>query len=368
MAKRNRRAENRISFPGDANDASLPLFISRFKRWWDLQTMSPLDWMQIEVTTRCNASCLYCPRTTYRHSWDNRDISFENFKTLLPVMADTKMVHLQGWGEPFLHPHLFEMIASVKKTGCKVGTTTNGMLLDRDIISRLVQSGMDHVAFSLTGIGEKNDLVRHGTQFSRILQAISDLTAQKRKLRSETPTISVAYLLLRSHLPDIDKLIPDLARTGVQQVVISTLDFVAQKNLWNERLSPENQSQYQELKTLYDKLRQEADQKGIDLYYNLVLPGAEGGSCTENPRRALFVSSDGHVSPCVFANIPATGLSHVVGGEECGYKKLTFGCIAGEPLPAIWKNRRYDEFRKSFESRPHPLCRKCPKRCAESTG
>lgn len=328
--------------------------------------MIQLEWMQIEVTTRCNASCNYCPRTTYRNSWDNRDLSFENFKALLPVIADTKMVHLQGWGEPFLHPHLFEMIVLAKKTGCKVGTTTNGMLLNRRRIEQLVKSGIDHVAFSLTGIGEKNDMARHKTQFTRILQAISDLAAQKKALRVETPTISVAYLLLRSHLPDIDKIIPALAETGVQQVVISTLDFASHKNLWNERLTPANQAQYQEMKSLFDKLEREAETKGLGFFHNLVLPSTEGGTCTEKPRQALFVSSDGSVSPCVFTHIPVTGSYCVNEGEEVAYRKLTFGCIADESLPAIWKSQGYREFRKSFESLPHPLCQRCPKRYEES--
>lgn len=341
--------------------AQKPFLIRNIKRWWDLQTMIQLEWMQIEVTTRCNASCHYCPRTTYRNCWDNRDLSFENFKTLLPVIAYTKMVHLQGWGEPFLHPHLFEMIALAKKTGCKVGTTTNGMLLNRRRIDQLVKSGIDHIAFSMTGIGEKNDLARHGTQFSRILQTISDLVAKKRALQVETPTISIAYLLLRSHLSDIDKIVPALAENGIQQVVISTLDFVSHKNLWNERLTPVNQAQYQELKSIFDKLEREAEKKGIGLFYNLVLPGAEGRVCTENSRRALFVSSDGSVSPCVFTNIPTTGSSRMIEGEEVEPKKLIFGCIADDSLPAIWKSPNYREFRKYFGLRPHPLCRRCPK-------
>lgn len=339
-----------------------PFLVRHFNRWWDLQIMPQLDWMQIEVTTRCNAFCHYCPRTNYRTLWDNRDLSLETFKTLLPVIADTKMVHLQGWGEPFLYPHLFEMIACAKKTGCKVGTTTNGMLLDRREIDRLVKSGIDHVAFSMAGIGEKNDLARNGTQFSQIIRAISDLAAQKKALRVETPAISVSYLLLRSHLPDIVKIVPALAGLGIQQVVISTLDFVPHKNLWNERLAPSNQREYQELKSFFDELVRDAEKKGLGLFYHLVSPGATGRFCTENPRRALFVSSDGSVSPCVFTNIPASGSSRMVDGEEGEYRKLTFGCIAEEWLPTIWKSSYYREFRKFFESRPHPLCRRCPKR------
>jgi MoaA/NifB/PqqE/SkfB family radical SAM enzyme len=339
-----------------------PFLVHHFKRWWDLRIMPQLDWMQIEVTTRCNASCHYCPRTTYRSFWDNRDLSLENFKTLLPVIADTKMVHLQGWGEPFLHPHLFEMISLTKKAGCKVGTTTNGMLLDGREIDRLVKSGIDHVAFSLTGIGEKNDLTRNGTQFTRLLMAISDLAVRKKALGIETPVISIAYLLLRSHLPDIHQILPALEGLGIGQVIISTLDFVPNKDLWDERLSPRNLVEYRELKALFDELAGEAEKKGIGLCYHLVSPGAKGGVCTENPRRALFVSADGSVSPCVFTNIPAPGSSYVVNDVVSEYRKLTFGCIHDESLPTIWKGADYREFRKFFESRPHPLCFRCPKR------
>ena len=343
--------------------ASQKSFLTRhLKKWWDMQTMIQLEWMQIEVTTRCNARCHYCPRTAYRDGWDNRDLSFENFKALLPVIAYTKMVHLQGWGEPFLYPHLFEMIALAKKTGCKVGTTTNGMLLNCRRIDQLVKSGIDHVAFSLTGIGEKNDLARSGTQFSRILQAISDLAARKKALRVETPAISVAYLLLRSHLPDIGKLVPTLAETGTQQVVISTLDFVPHRHLRQESLSPGNQAEYRDLKSIFDKLETEAEKKGLGLFYNLVLPAEKGRACTENPRRALFVSSDGSVSPCVFSNIPVSKSFHTGEGEEDEYHKIIFGNLDDELLPAIWKSPEYRDFRKNFGLRPYSLCRRCPKR------
>ncbi len=320
-----------------------------------------LDWIQLELTSRCNAACTYCPRTVYRSNWENRDLSLDIFERLLPVLAKTKMVHLQGWGEPLLHKQFFEIVASVKKAGCKVGTTTNGMMFDRPAISRLVESGIDHVAFSLTGIGKENNRVREGTDFSRILQAIADLVAEKKAHQTKKPIINVAYLLLRSHLPDIGKIVPVLAGIGIQHVIISTLDFVPNKKLREDCLVPKDESEYQELKSLLDQLVGDGERAGLRIHYHLVSPAKGNRICMENAERALFVSADGAVSPCVFANIPASGTFHVAGGHESVYRRFTFGNVADESIPVMWWSKPYTAFRDSFDSTLHDLCERCPK-------
>jgi MoaA/NifB/PqqE/SkfB family radical SAM enzyme len=271
------------------------------------------------------------------------------------------MVHLQGWGEPLLHSDFSEMVVRAKKTGCQVSTTTNGMLLDRQEISRLVKSGIDHVTFSLTGIRENNDRVRKGTDFRKILQAISDLAAEKKALHVETPMVNVAYLLLRSHLSDIDHIVPTLAGRGIQHVIISTLDFIPSKDLQKEQLVPQDEKEYHELKSSLDRLVMAGKQAGLSISYRLVSPGKRNRNCTENAERALFVSADGTVSPCVFTNIPAFEAFHVVQGCEHEYCQLTFGTVAEASMPAIWLSRRYTTFRDSFDSTLHPFCQECPK-------
>jgi MoaA/NifB/PqqE/SkfB family radical SAM enzyme len=276
-------------------------------------------------------------------------------------LTKTKRVHLQGWGEPLLYKHFFDIVTRVKKTGCKVGTTTNGMLLNRQEISRLVASGIDYVAFSLTGIGENNDTARKGTDFRKILQTISDLVAEKKALLVETPMINVAYLLLRSHLSDIDKIVPIFAGLGIQHVIISTLDFVPSKDLQKERLMPQDEREYRELKSFLDRLVMAGKQAGLSISYRLVSPGKRNRNCTENIEGSLFVSADGTVSPCVFTNIPACEAFHTVQGCEHEYRQLTFGTVAETSMPAIWLSRRYTTFRDSFDSALHPFCQECPK-------
>jgi MoaA/NifB/PqqE/SkfB family radical SAM enzyme len=148
---------------------------------WLSSSWSPrLDWIQVEVTSHCNASCSYCPRTVYREGWQNRNLPLAAFERLLPAFPRTKMVFLQGWGEPFVNDNLMTMIRLAKEAGCKVGTTTNGMLLNKKVITQLVAPGLDMLAFSLAGVDKSNDTVRLGTRIDTILEAIALLSEAKK--------------------------------------------------------------------------------------------------------------------------------------------------------------------------------------------
>ncbi|MDQ7785248.1 MAG: hypothetical protein RDU20_20350, partial [Desulfomonilaceae bacterium] len=69
-----------------------------------------LDWIQVEVTSHCNAECVYCPHAVSKRSRHQTHMSMDTFEKLLPFFRRTAHVHLQGWGEPLLHPRFFEMV------------------------------------------------------------------------------------------------------------------------------------------------------------------------------------------------------------------------------------------------------------------
>jgi MoaA/NifB/PqqE/SkfB family radical SAM enzyme len=252
------------------------------------------------------------------------------------------------------------MVSAVKKTGAQVCTTTNGMLLDDQNITRLTASGIDMVAFSLAGIEEKNDHVRKGTQTKKVLQAVSELHTRKTALRIDYPRVNIAYLLLRSHLDEIDGIVPMLQGKGLNNVIISTLDFAPARELEDECLIPRTRREYGELKLILDRLVENGKRAGLTIRYLLTSPDSQTRSCPENIERALFVSADGAVSPCAFANIPGSGL-YWRDGTGHVYNRMLFGSLRDTSLPVIWMGRRYSEFRNSFADSPVTFCRKCPK-------
>jgi MoaA/NifB/PqqE/SkfB family radical SAM enzyme len=319
-------------------------------------------WIQIEVTSRCNAACTYCPHTAYRENWDTRDLALATFRRLLPALARKRWTYLQGWGEPLLHPDFFTMARLAKEAGCRVGTTTNGMLLDARLAGKLVDAGLDLVAFSLTGLKERNDAVRRGTSYGRVLEAIQALNAAKARAACSKPQVNLAYLLLRSGLPDLKELPRALRGLGIDQVVVSTLDFVPAKEWAAETLHPTGLEEYAELEARLEELALSGEQCGLAIHHQLPRPGEPRLLCPENPQQSFFVSAAGALSPCVFTNLPVSGVTHWVNDQEVPFRTLTFGNIQEEDWGTIWRRRPYINFRRSFYTgRLATPCRHCLK-------
>ena len=56
------------------------------------------------------------------------------------------MILLWDWGEPFLNPSIYEMIAHAKRHSIKIVSSTNGLIFaDGDHAEQLVRSGIDTI-------------------------------------------------------------------------------------------------------------------------------------------------------------------------------------------------------------------------------
>ncbi len=294
-----------------------------------------LDWLQIEISSHCPSSCTYCPHTVYQDEWQKRFMPVEVIEKLVPAFSNTRLVYLQGWGEPFTHPDFFNILSLVKKTGCLVGTSTNGKLLDEKTLARLVDSKLDIIAFSLAGFGEANDLLRRGTNYDKIIENCQTLKKIKHKKNSPLPVINIAYLLVRSGLNELDDLPVRLKDMGINQVVISTLDFIPAGDIEQECLRPHNDQEYQALKARLDDTAVRAARHEIELYYHLAHPDRRFQFCTENVRKAAFIAVDGSVAPCVFMKLPIKKGFYIEDGHEKEYVPLVFGNINEEPFDII---------------------------------
>jgi MoaA/NifB/PqqE/SkfB family radical SAM enzyme len=321
-----------------------------------------LDWLQVAVTSYCNASCAYCPHTIYRSHWQSRHLSRFTFQRLLPDLKKVRLVYLQGWGEPFLNPEFFTFVSLAKQAGCRVGTTTNATLLTEETIVRIVESGIDILAISLAGVGDSNDTWRQGTSYQKVLEAVQALQAGKRRMGKITPRVHIAYMLLRSGLTDLDKLPGELQGLGISQVVISTLDLVAAPELAMESLADLSEPERLEVSHRLERLADIGARNNLAIYYpDLAAPG-QGKDCPENALRAAVVSMDGNVSPCVYTNVPTLAGNYYTRGEAYKIQSMFFGNVNDFSLREIWRQEDYRRFRRSWKKENFPqYCCNCLK-------
>ena len=326
-----------------------------------------LDWVQVEVSSYCNANCIYCPHSIYRENWQNRYLSIESFRTLIPAFRKTSLVYLQGWGEPFTHPRFFEMLEIAKAAGCKVGTTTNGILLNRETIEMIVNQGLDVIGFSLAGVDEKNDIIRQGTRLKKVLCCIEEIHKAKDRFGSNKPEIHIAYMLLRSGIDDLDKIPKFLGDTGAAQTVVSSLSYVVSPEMEAESILTLGTEEYSDLKNRLIAVKKEASNHGADVHFHMVSPVQKGFSCMENIPRAVVVGSDGNISPCVMQQIPIKRQNyHYFRGQKKLQQNISFGNINKNSLNTIWHQNEYQQFVRKFRRGETPaICRNCLKNSVE---
>jgi MoaA/NifB/PqqE/SkfB family radical SAM enzyme len=322
-----------------------------------------LDWIQVEISSYCNAMCIYCPHTVYRKNWQNRYLPIDAFQRLMPAFRKTNLVYLQGWGEPFTNPLFLEMLKLAKSAGCCVGTTTNGTLLNRDLIEKLVAAELDVIGFSLAGMDEKNDAIRKGAHIKAVFKCVEEIHRAKQKYGTDRPAVHIAYMLLNSRRADLDRLPEFFENLGVDQAVVSSLSFVADPAMEAESKLASGRDDYLELKRRLLKVRHESASRGADVHFHLVSPVITNFACSENVPRAAVIGSDGSVSPCVMKQMPVQGENyHYVSRQQLVQQNLSFGNIRQAPLNTIWHREEYRQFTKKNKKNEAPLaCQKCCK-------
>lgn len=86
--------------------------------------------IHLEITTLCNLSCSFCPKTTRIPP----HVTSEQFESRLrQIVPITDLVYLHLMGEPLSHPLIQEFLSIAEQLHAPIGITTNGTLVHRHI-------------------------------------------------------------------------------------------------------------------------------------------------------------------------------------------------------------------------------------------
>jgi len=112
------------------------------------------------LTNRCNLACPHC----YAHATSKglaHELSTREAKKVIDDLVRQKvLVLILSGGEPILRKDLYELAAYAKEKGITCALSTNGTLINKSHVRKILKSGIRYVGISIDGIGENHDRFR----------------------------------------------------------------------------------------------------------------------------------------------------------------------------------------------------------------
>jgi MoaA/NifB/PqqE/SkfB family radical SAM enzyme len=286
--------------------------------------------VQIEITNRCNMDCPMCPREDLNIELEHMDWS--KFVTVVDKLNERENITLTGWGEPFLHPRIFDMITYCKNNGHKVMTTSNGLFLKETILDEILNTDLDELTFSIDGVEDNN--VFDGHTSDKVYDNIEKLA----KLRKNgKPMIRLQSTLHKGCEKDLYDVIRFGARIGIEAINVGRIDRKYAPNL--KRPGPLEEEQIfheadriaNECGIRLDWLQYAVGTKMVRYFYRLLRKKLHksGKYCLKTFDYA-YVSREGNVTPC------------------CLLPDVKMGNLLNEDLKDIWQNDKFNLFRNNY--------------------
>ncbi len=319
--------------------------------------------VQIEPVGQCNLRCQMCA-IQFRQDGPPYGppafIPYDDFISLVDQFDGLRELHLQGLGEPMMHPRFFDMVAYAVAKGIRVTTNSNLTLLTDRRADLCVRSGLDCVHVSLDGAtAQTYERIRVRAHFDRVLANLRRLLDARARLHSETPAVRLVAVVMRQNLhalPGLVRLAHDyLARSLFVQHLChdfgeSSLpgryapmrDFVEEQTLLGE--DPARVDHY------FAEARALAGELGLELRLPRVRPrahpsGTPGRERCSWPWTGAYISFSGHAMPCCMVSTP---------------DRLNFGSMLERGVGAVWNSAPFQSFRDQLDSdAPPEICRSC---------
>jgi radical SAM protein with 4Fe4S-binding SPASM domain len=126
----------------------------------------------VEISNACNLKCVMCPRNMMK-----RKIEFMDRETFESIIVQNykklEFVSLNGFGEPLLHPHLFEFLKLCREYGVRTGISTNCTLLNQEKSVALLDDPPDIITLAIDSVNQESfEKVRIGAKFEIVMDNV----------------------------------------------------------------------------------------------------------------------------------------------------------------------------------------------------
>lgn len=321
------------------------------------------SYLQIEPVGQCNLRCQMCS-IQFREdgppfgplafmAWDTFTRIIEGFPTL-------RELHLQGLGEPMMHPRFFDMVEYAASNRIRVTTNSNLTILNPRRAERLVTSGLDTLHISIDGAtAETYERIRLRSRLDRVLRNVDLVNVARRERATRLPRMKMVSVIMRQNLHELPDLVRLARRLEMESLFVQHLchdfgeeslpsryrpmrEFVREQTLFAEDLH--------RVEHYFGLGREVAGELGVELRLprtrmKLHPQGTPGRKRCSWPWTAGYVSYQGLAMPCCMVSTP---------------DRMNFGNMAESGVKDVWESDAFQAFRGRLDSDDPPdICRSC---------
>jgi MoaA/NifB/PqqE/SkfB family radical SAM enzyme len=276
----------------------------------------------IDPLNVCNLRCPLCPTGLGTLQRDRGKMAFEDYTKIIDQISPyAYFLDLYNWGEPFLHPHIFDMIRYASERNIFVRLSSNMNRFDAPMAAETVASGLDAVIVSVDGATQATyEKYRKRGQLSKVVRNVELLVEAKRKAKSPLPYIIMRMLVNRYNEHEIAETRQMATDLGADIFTIGTL-FVDTRD----------RAQAEEWLPLNSELS----------YYGEATDKLENVWHCSELWEAMTINWDGGLSPCCwiqdaendFDNATSRSLEEIWNGPALVSSRRVFAFGGAKPGP-----------------------------------
>ncbi|MCK4784389.1 MAG: radical SAM protein [Desulfobacteraceae bacterium] len=327
----------------------------------------------LEVTNRCNVSCIICDGAQRIKSTGNKPpatwINAENLNNVLEGNEKGRIrsvILSGGYGEPLLNRGIVKIISLLKEKKANVEIISNGTLLRRTLSKKLIHAKLDRLFVSIHGAKKETaEGIMQKSNFKKIISSLSELHKLKTEFSTVLPVVEIFFVAMRRNIHELHDMVVLAKEIGIGTVHIQSLNERQHEGL--AELQGESLVWHPELlQKEYEKAKSAASTYGIRLsinapYSSIVGVNKISTNCNEGKQYQKVVK--GKTRYCIFPFAkPSLSIRSTVGlccSSQGRY--IIMGDASIDGFFSIWNGEKYTKIRYALltgENLPS-YCYKC---------
>jgi hypothetical protein len=151
------------------------------------------------------------------------DMPLQRFVEILDRHQSTlQLLHIQGQGEPFLHPQFREMIAEAKRRNLVLLAFSNGMFWNEENRRMILESGFDllYLSFDLQ-TKQQMEHHRRGMNYDEVVENFQNMVRERNAGNYQT-VLALHSVIYRSDLDQLEKRLHEIDELMQPDIIVPT--------------------------------------------------------------------------------------------------------------------------------------------------